>query len=115
MRFPFPLTGASRATSQLDISPMFDDPTYEVRDAAFSVAPMREGFLLREDKWAYIQYKEDASDGIELFDVENDPQQFHNLAGLPDHESQVKRLQRKLATKLRDIRDNDLDSPADHR
>ena len=92
-----------------NISPMFDDPTYVVRNAAFSVAPMRKGFLLREDKWAYIQYEEDASAGIELFDVENDPQQFRNLAHLPEHKSLVKRLKRKLTTKLRTIRDNDLD------
>jgi len=91
-----------------DISPMLDDPNYEVRDAAFSVAPMRKGFLLRENKWAYIQYNEDASNGIELFDVEKDPQQFQNLASLPEHAQQVSRLQRKLAAKLRDLRDNDL-------
>ena len=48
---------------------MFDDPTHQVRDAAFSVAPSSKGFLLREDKWAYIQYGEDASQGIELFDM----------------------------------------------
>ena len=91
-----------------DISLMLDDPTQKVRDAAFSVAPMRKGFLLREDRWAYIQYKEDASGGVELFDVENDPKQFHNLAEAPEHASQVDRLQRKLAAKLRDVRENDL-------
>ena len=30
---------------------------------------------------AYIQYDEDAGAGIELFDMENDPKQFTNLAG----------------------------------
>lgn len=91
-----------------DISPMLNDSNHEVRDAAFSVAPMRDGFLLREDKWAYIQYKEDASSGIELFDMEEDPRQFHNLAHVTEYQSQVSRLQRKLADKLREIRDNDL-------
>ena len=69
---------------------------------------MRKGFLLREDRWAYIQYQEDASGGVELFDVENDPKQFHNLAEAPEHASQVDRLQRKLAAKLREVRENDL-------
>jgi len=91
-----------------DISPMLDDPAYEVRDAAFSVAPSRKGLLLREDKWAYIQYKEDASGGIELFDMEVDPRQITNLAEMPQHASVVKRLQAKLATKLLEVRDNDL-------
>ena len=44
-----------------DISKMLDDPTHEVRDAAFCVNG--RGFLLREDKWAYIQYAENASRG----------------------------------------------------
>ena len=35
----------------------------EVRDAAFSVAPSRKGFLLRERDYAYIQYGEDAAGG----------------------------------------------------
>jgi iduronate 2-sulfatase len=95
-----------------DISPMLDDPTYRVRDAAFSVAPMRKGFLLREDNWAYIQYGEDASAGIELFDMQRDPQQFANLANHPEHESTVTRFQEKLAAKLREVRDNDLKLPS---
>ena len=68
-----------------DISPMLDDPGHRVREAAFSVAPSSKGFLLREDKWAYIQYAEDASEGVELFDMANDPQQFTNLAEKPEH------------------------------
>ncbi|MFC1758397.1 sulfatase [Planctomycetota bacterium] len=91
-----------------DVSPMLDDPQQQVRTAAFSVAPMRKGFLLREDKWAYIQYAEDASSGIELFDTENDPQQYDNLADLPRYRELVKEFQDKLSEKLRQIRDNDL-------
>ena len=91
-----------------DISKMLDDPAHEVRDAAFSVAPMRKGFLLREDRWAYIQYGETAKGGIELFDVKKDPGQFTNLAGKPKHQKQVERLKGKLAAKLEAVRDNDL-------
>ena len=94
-----------------DISPMLDDPTYEVRDAAFGVAPMRKGFLLREDRWAYIQYGEDASAGIELFDTKKDPKQYTNLALNPEYKPQVERLKAKLAAKLNELRDNDLPAP----
>ena len=70
---------------------MLDDPSYEVREEAFCVAPMRTGFLLRNKKWAFIQYGEKlptklkggfehGRNGIELFDMEQDPQQFTNLA-----------------------------------
>ena len=95
-----------------DISPMLDDPTHKVRDAAFSVAPSRRGFLLREDKWAYIQYREDASAGIELFDTRKDPKQYTNLAMNAEHQEVVKHFQSKLAAKLEAVRDNDLGTPA---
>jgi iduronate 2-sulfatase len=92
-----------------DISRMLDDPTHEVRDAAFSVAPMRKGFLLREDKWAFLQYEEDGSGGMELFDVENDPGQHTNLVEDPQHRAVVAAFKANLVKKLADVRDNDLD------
>jgi len=91
-----------------NIAAMLDDPASSVRDAAFSVAPARKGFLLREDRWAYIQYKEDASAGIELFDTENDPLQYTNLAEKPEHADVVERFQKQMVAKLREVRTNDL-------
>lgn len=93
----------------LDISETLNDPATEVRDAAFSVAPMRKGFLLRTEKWAYIQYGEDASGGIELFDVQKDPKQYTNLADLPDHAEIVQQFKARLTRKLGDVRTNDLE------
>jgi iduronate 2-sulfatase len=91
-----------------DISKIFDAPAHRVRDSAFSVAPSRKGFLLRDEKWAYIQYGEDASQGIELFDMSADPKQFTNLASKPEFGPVVERLKARLAEKLRELRDNDL-------
>ena len=91
-----------------DISKMLDDPKYTVREAAFSVAPFRQGFLLRENDWSYIQYGEDASKGIELFDVRKDPKQYTNLAKDPAYEKVVKRFKNQMVLKLREVRDNDL-------
>lgn len=91
-----------------DLSPMLDDPDHQVRDAAFSVAPMRKGFLLREDRWAFIQYNENGSGGIELFDTKSDPKQYTNLANDPRHQATVAAFQAKLASKLEAVRDNDL-------
>lgn len=91
-----------------NISRCFDDPTIRVRDSAFSVAPSSKGFLLREDNWAYIQYAEDASAGIELFDMASDPQQFTNVATRTEHAARVAAFKEKLAAKLRSVRDNDL-------
>ena len=91
-----------------NIARMFDDPAHVVRDTAFSVAPSSKGFLLRDDRWAYLQYNENASAGIELFDVVKDPKQFTNLAAKPEFATVVSEYQAKLAAKLRAVRTNDL-------
>ena len=91
-----------------DISKMLDDPTHQVRDSAFCVAPMRKGFLLREESWSYIQYGEKAENGIELFDMKNDPKQYVNLARKKKFQPVVNAFKRKLAAKLKAVRDNDL-------
>lgn len=92
-----------------DISRTLDDPSHKVRDAAFCVAPSRRGFLLREDQYAYIQYSENAANGIELFDVKKDPKQYTNLAGKSEFKSVVDSFKSKLAVKMKEVRDNDLD------
>lgn len=89
-----------------DISRMLDDPSHQVRDAAFCVNG--RGFLLREEKWAYIQYGERARRGIELFDMVKDPKQYTNLAGMPRYKPVVERFKAKFAAKMKAVRNNDL-------
>ena len=91
-----------------DISPLLDDPDLDVREAAFSVAPSRKGFLLRDKDYAYIQYGVDAPKGIELFDMKNDPKQYTNLAVLPQHEALVEKYRKRMTEKLEEVRTNDL-------
>lgn len=85
-----------------------DNPEKEVRDMAFSVSQGGRTFLLRTEKWAYIQYDEDAGSGMELFDMEKDPKQYTNLAMDPDYEHIVAQFQQKLREKLLAVRTNDL-------
>tara|TARA_B000000557_G_scaffold168066_1_gene136587 strand:- start:2754 stop:3812 length:1059 start_codon:yes stop_codon:yes gene_type:complete len=92
-----------------DISRMLDDPNHTVRKAAFSVAPMRKGFLLREDDWAFIQYGEQGQNGMELFHIKTDPHQYTNLAGKPAHAPTLDRFRKQMTAKLAAIRNNDLD------
>ena len=102
-----------------DLSKTFDDPNHRVREEAFSVAPMRTGFLLRNREWAFIQYGEKlpnrliggfehGRNGIELFDMTKDPRQFHNLADSEAHRDTVETFRRKLKEKLASVRTNDL-------
>ena len=92
----------------LNVARTLDAPAHRVRDAAFSVAPSTKGFLLRDDRFAYIQYQEDASAGIELYDIVADPRQYTNLAPRPEHAATVTAYRDRLAGKLRAVRTNDL-------
>ena len=86
-----------------DLTPIFEKPTYEVRDAAFSVNG--KGYLLREDRWAYISYDRG---GEELFDMVKDPKQYTNLADDPAHARTRDRFRKKMEAKLAEVRTNDL-------
>jgi len=85
-----------------------DNPDAIVRDMAFTVTQGGNTFLLRTNKWAFIQYNEDASLGIELFDMEKDPKQYTNLANIPEYASVVDDFKEKLKEKLISVRTNDL-------
>lgn len=90
---------------------VLDDPDHSVRDAAFSMH--RRGgefsYLLRTEKWAYIQYDEDGRSGMELYDMEHDEKQYNNLAGHPKYEDVITGFRERLRVKLREVRNNDLD------
>jgi iduronate 2-sulfatase len=90
------------------IARILDDPRHRVRDVAFSVAPSSKGFLLRDERYAFLQYGEDAAGGIELFDAVKDPGQFTNLAGRPEQAELVRVYRAKLAAKLAEVRSSDL-------
>ncbi|MFV0553388.1 MAG: sulfatase [Mangrovibacterium sp.] len=89
------------------LAKLIDNPSEEVRDAVFSVS-QGQAFLMRTRKWAYIQYKEDARGGMELFDMERDPQQFTNLAYNPAYAQVLEDMQQQLKAKLAAVRTNDL-------
>jgi choline-sulfatase len=88
--------------------PTFKNPQTKLSEVAFSTSLGGTVFLLRTDEWAYIQYNEDASKGIELFDMINDPKQHTNLANNPKYKSTVTFFKKKLKQKLAHIRTNDL-------
>jgi iduronate 2-sulfatase len=91
-----------------NIARMLDDPKHSVRDVAFSVAPSRDAFLLRTDQYAYIQYGEDGSGGVELFDMKKDPRQYTNLASAAAHRDVLADFKRRFAARMKDVRTNDL-------
>lgn len=110
----YPTLAAMAGLSEQDhlqgknLEPVFDNPQLEVRDYAFSVTQGGNTFLIRTDRWAYIQYNEDGSAGAELFDMHQDPKQYTNLAQNPHFQSVVDEMKTILNEKLAEVRHNDL-------
>lgn len=90
------------------LRPVLKNPDQSVRDFAFSVTQDGKTFLIRTERWAFIQYDEDAKGGMELFDMYQDPHQFTNLAQVPTYREIVEEMQAKLKQKLKEVRTNDL-------
>ena len=82
---------------------MLDDPSVKVRDAALSSG---KGRLLRTEKWALLDYGKNG----ELYDMEKDPKQYHNLFGDSNYAEVLAELKAKLKAKLSEIGENDLPS-----
>lgn len=74
------------------LRPILEDPAASARDDAFSLE-RRSGHFLRNDRWAYMRYIDGTA---ELYDMEADPGQFTNLAGVPDHAEIEAALRRRL-------------------
>lgn len=101
LKYPKNIQGKSLART-------LDNSNHSVRDMAFSVSQGGKSFLIRTDKWAYIQYDEDARSGMELFDMEYDPKQYNNLANNPMYADVLREMQGRLRVKLKEVRTNDL-------
>src|SRR5699024_10367343 len=87
-----------------------DDPEYQVRDMAFSISRCNGElfYLIRTNKWAYIQYGKNGKGGMELYNMQYDPKQYNNLAHYPQYEHLIKKMKERLKVKLKRVRNNDL-------
>ena len=89
-----------------DLSALLRHPELEVRDEAF--VANGKGFLLRTDRWAYVQYGEQAQKGRQLYDMHADPAQLTNRASDPEHADVVAAFTERMAAKLAAVRTHDL-------
>ena len=85
-----------------NIEAILDNPKLSIKDSI--LCANGKGFLLRDDKWAYIEYKK----GAELYDMAKDPLQYNNLISNPEYKETVKKYKKKLADRLAETRKNDL-------
>lgn len=75
---------------------VLDDTGHKVHDAVYCLRGSGD-HLLRTQRWALIRYR---SGEFELYDMHNDPQQFHNLAVDPGYQATLAELTAALDAKL---------------
>jgi iduronate 2-sulfatase len=89
----------------VSLRPLLDDPTKSVKDAAFTQVQggrgqgvYREGRSIRTDRWRYTEWNASSSSepARELYDHEDDPNEWTNLASDPKHGETVKTLSAQL-------------------
>ncbi|HRN62037.1 MAG TPA: sulfatase [Luteimonas sp.] len=66
---------------------------------------------VRDDRWKYIRWNPAPAED-ELYDLQSDPDERHNLAGSPEHADELERLRGRLAQLRREYADNDPDDYA---
>ncbi len=81
------------------LAPVIRGEAKGVRRAAYSVTG--NGQLLRTDKWAYIKYRDGSQ---ELYNMENDPRQYRNLADSADHADILQRMDAAVTSKRNELK-----------
>lgn len=87
--------GVPESVQGRSLRPVLTDPRATVREAAFA-SDGRKGQFLRTDRWAYMRYRDGSE---ELYDMENDPGQFTNLAGDEEFAAEKAGLVKRLEAK----------------
>ncbi len=98
------------------MTPILEDPTHPGKSAALTVARSRArwtrpempnepvlGHTIRTPRFRYTEWAEGQA-GVELYDYQEDPQEYVNLADSPEHVETMTRLKQLLDDKRRAAR-----------
>lgn len=67
----------------------------KVRDTLFGAYRSCQR-MIRDERWKLIKYNAGGAKNVQLFDLKNDPDELHNLAGEPSAKAHVERLEKPL-------------------
>ncbi|MDG2125319.1 MAG: sulfatase [Verrucomicrobiales bacterium] len=86
----------------LSLAPLLRDPTAQRPSKPDALIQIGAGHCLRTERWAYMWYpaKKKNPEAFMLFDMQNDPGQFTNLASHPDHAPTRTRLHQHLTERV---------------
>lgn len=76
-----------------------------------AVHMVRKNRGVRTKRWKFIHYYEEPQE-FELYDLQNDPHEMHNLYGNPAYRQVVARLKERMQELRRELRDPDLEEPS---
>ncbi len=93
LREPERQSGASIASLVNDPKAKFDRPAYSV-----TVYGKSFGRSIRTSKWHYVEW-DDGKSGAMLYEIEEDPNELHNLSNDPKYASVVGQMKELLAAK----------------
>jgi arylsulfatase A-like enzyme len=83
--------------------PILRDPSHKGKTTALTVANSRGkgektlGYSIRTERYRYTEWGKEGKLGIELYDYETDPEEFTNLARLPQHAETLRMMQGLMA------------------
>jgi uncharacterized sulfatase len=84
------------------LRPLLNDPSHEWDRPAFTQVTRQQrgrrfmGRSIRTERWRYTEWA-GGDEGVELYDHENDPNEYANLAGRPEHGERMRELRAWLS------------------
>jgi choline-sulfatase len=92
---PAPEMGDRPGRALLDVATSAPDPERLILSEYHAAGSNSGGFMLRKGRWKYHYY---VGFRPELFDLQNDPEELHDLAGGADHAEVLAQMHRELLT-----------------